>query len=641
MRPNLLLPAVALASAFLVRGTHARPRVTPENGRAVVLENQHIRAVIDPDRGGAIVSFVHKATGRDVIARERKYVGLFLDHFWGQTWPGELLEVPYEIQILDRSAKVRVSRTVTGDWKGTQQKIIKGIRIEKTYELRADVAALFCHIVVKNPQPSGRLPAYWPQHVFFIGGDYDAQADRFYRPSTRGVRMSHRDTKREHFLRDPVAGWSAAVDTRKGDGIAFLMDYNYLDMLYNCGGNSTLEWMYDKIPVPAGRQWETGIVVVPTTGITEFAHASHSVIAGLAVQREPDAVVLKHQIRATTRPLADVSLTARVVDTVDQRHSEGETIRVGGLTTETASVSQRIGTDSKDPLAIHVRIVGRSGAERIEERYFVFFAGSYGYGDNVQQDMMTPVYQIPRPEKKQVLMRPAGIVRTRRERPRAFVLRGLNADVFRIDEALRELGCETDDKDECRSGFYSIGQAGPRTSDFPFDYDGLMSYDLVIIANANIQCLSRLGLEMLRDYVTHGGGLLFLGGKAAYGAGGVGDSPISDLLPIQLAGSQFDIGRLANGRIRPGVPHPITAGLRLDGAALDCTHVHRTTPANSGQVILWAHESPLLLVGQAKQGRMACLMGTPYRGGKQAATVFDAPLWQKLLTRVLQWLSQR
>lgn len=623
------------------RSGAASARLETPGQPAIVMENAVLRLVVDPSRGGAVVSYVAKATGREVVPSGRKGMGLFTDHFWGQTWPGELFDAPYESALLATGpdlASVKVWRTVQGNWGGSQ-KMLAGLVIEKTYTLRGDDPALTCHVVVRNPTSSTRLQAYWAQHIFWPGGDYDAATDRYFRPSTRGVvpTANTANNTRDEYIRDPLAGWSAALDTVKGEGLLFLMDYNDLDMLYNCGGNVTLEWMVDKIPVPAGRTWESDIVLLPLAGLTSVAHASTNIVAAVAVTRQSGAVTLTHTLRATAAAIEGLTLTTRVIGAGDHREVRLPALEIGGVTTAPRSVEQTAAGVSEDPLAVRVTAAGRIDGRPFLEEYFYFHVGGYGYGANVQQDLSTPLYKIARPDKRQELMRPETITRVWLPKPQGFVLRGLHSEAFQLDAAFARLGAET------RSGSFSINTEGPRTSDFPFDYDALMQQDAVVVANASLECLGRLGQMILRDYLTHGGSLLLLGGKSAFGNGGLAGSGLEDLLPVEPADSRFDIRRLKALRLAAAQPHPAVAG--LDWAALPAAdyYLHAVKVRPSGRVLLAAGEEPFLVVGELPGGgRVACLLAAPYGGeGPLPAGAFAAPEWPLFMRNLLAWLTSR
>lgn len=619
----------------------AEVKVIPEtNTKAIVIENETIKMVIDPERGGAVVSFVHKKTKTDIVPRDKKYMGLFLDHMWGQVWPGELLEVPYEIQLVKSGpveAIIKLSRRMKGDWQGTQN-IFQGLVIEKTYSVYSGIDAVFCHIAVKNPMDEAKLSVYWLQNVFFIGGSYDEITDVFYRPSCRGIRESFPGCREKDFLTDPYFGWSAAIDKTKAEGIVFLMDYNYLDMLYNCNGNFTLEWMYDKIPVPAGKSWETDIILVPTKGIKTPVYAGKSFMAGLEIKREVDILSMNHQFRATLEPVQEFKISVEVLGAIDSKKTMTSVIKVGSLTTEPKTVVQSIKVNSTDPLVVFVTAEGKIKGEKFKETYFNFFAGNYGYGDNIQQDMITPVYKAGKPEKHQQLMKPDEIVRRYDGKLHIFILEGLHSQNYRIEEAIKSRPSVKEQK--INYGRYSIGHEGPRVSDFPFDYNILMLQDLIIIGNVNIQCLGKLGLEMLKDYITHGGSLLFLGGKSSYGNGGIIGSGLENLLPVEVSTNLFDIEKNIKSELVLAQPDFLTKDLNLKTKP-HCPYLHQINVKEGAKVLIKTTDNkPFFVVNEvAGGGRIACVLGAPYGVSTEDSPIFyNWEEWSKLLGNIIAWL---
>jgi uncharacterized membrane protein len=612
-----------------------------DGGDGIVLSNAMVRLVIDPQHGGRVSSYLAAATGREIVPPGRKGVGLFTDHLWGQTWPGELFDAPYEAAIVRSgpdAAAVKVWRTVRGDW-GGKQKMLEGLVIEKTYTLRANDPALLCRVAVRNPTAETRLPAYWSQHIFWTGGDYDARGDVLFRPSARGTIATSQtgQNTRDDFVRDPLAGWSAALDTAKAEGVVFLMDYNDLEMLYDCGGNSTLEWMYDKIPVPPGRAWETDIRLLPVSGARTVAHASTNLIAGVTLVREGAVAHLTHTLRAVSSEISGLTLATRIVGAGDRRETPLPPLAVGAVTGVPRPVTQDASGLSSDPLCVLVTASGRRGDQPFEESYFYFHAGGYGYGANVQQDLTTPLYTVPRPAKRQALMRPETIARERLARPQVFVMRGLHSETFGIEPALAAWGADV------RHGEYSINTEGPRITDFPFDYSALMQQDAIVVANASIESLGNLGLQIFRDYLTHGGNLLLLGGKASYGGGGIAGSGLEDLLPVRVSEAKFDIGRIEPAAIRAAKqPHPAIAG--LDWAALPAAYyLHVVEPKPGASVLLTAGGRPFLVVGDLPGGgRVACLLAAPYGGtAEQPPGALAAPGWPEFMRNLLAWLGGR
>ena len=79
--------------------------------------------------------------------------------------------------------------------------------------------------------------------------------NRYFRPSSRGVNEAGWDRKTgsmtgDDYVKTPYEGWTAALNTETGEGIVWLMDYNWLKWLYNCPSCWTTEWVYDYAVIP-------------------------------------------------------------------------------------------------------------------------------------------------------------------------------------------------------------------------------------------------------------------------------------------------------------------------------------------------------------------------------------------------------
>ncbi|MFA6293750.1 MAG: hypothetical protein WC637_18325, partial [Victivallales bacterium] len=170
---------------------------TRDGVEMIKLENYRVSLAITPARGGAVTEYSDKQAPGNIIL-PNKYWGLFMDHFQEQPWPGELLEKPYEFKIISQTpeeAKVKVwtkSVGITGSEK-TANKKISGILLEKTYTLKADSPALSCEVKLSTPQDESKTCAYWIQHVYRAGKEFDASFDRTFRPTARGVRSNGKD----------------------------------------------------------------------------------------------------------------------------------------------------------------------------------------------------------------------------------------------------------------------------------------------------------------------------------------------------------------------------------------------------------------------------------------------------------------
>jgi len=186
------------------------------------------------------------------------------------------------------------------------------------------------------------------------------------------------------------------------------------------------------------------------------------------------------------------------------------------------------------------------------------------------------------------------------------------------DKFLR-LGVE--DSTELQAGF-------PRTREELFRYRGL------ILGSVEASFFTHDQLQMLADFVSvRGGGLLALGGRHAFGAGGWTETPLADVLPVVVEPvATSDTGRFfAEVKVEPvptSLEHPV---LQL-----------RSTPEASAA--RWDSLPALSLVNpvrEAKPGASVLLTGTgpggPYivlaaqrygRGRAIALTPQDSWIWQ-------------
>ena len=70
-----------------------------EDAMQVSVENDWVRIVIDPGKGGRISSYFWKASGSEWAAGEGS--GLLMDHVTQQKWPGELMGRLYSYEIVE------------------------------------------------------------------------------------------------------------------------------------------------------------------------------------------------------------------------------------------------------------------------------------------------------------------------------------------------------------------------------------------------------------------------------------------------------------------------------------------------------------------------------------------------------------
>ena len=86
------------------------------------------------------------------------------------------------------------------------------------------------------------------------------------------------------------------------------------------------------------------------------------------------------------------------------------------------------------------------------------------------------------------------------------------------------------------------------TSGYPQRLEDLFAYDALVLANVESGQLTKAELDATRDFVARrGGGLLVLGARS-FGTPGLLDTPVEDVLPLQLSSRADDVLRASSSR---------------------------------------------------------------------------------------------
>ena len=632
----------ALVALFLIGAGAARAEVAlrpaTEDGHPVlVMENETWRLTVWPDRGGRVGHAVHKPTGNDWVYPQG---GLFLDHVTQQVWPGELLDVPYEYEIRapgPEQATVRLWRTIKGDGNAA----IAGVVFEKELTLKQGDPRLHAVLRLRNPADAPRSPVPWSQHCFFVGGS--KENDHYFRPATTGVleawaNFTTTETKRSgtEFVREPVAGWTAVTDSVTGEGAAFLMRYNDLFWLYNCIGSMTVEWWYDPIPLPPGASWETEVTVIPFVGLKSVAYADERVVASLEPNyRDGRLSVSLDALAASSETVKQVSGELTLVSYPEGKTLKTESIALGDVGQEAAARQLDLGPLAKtQAVVVRVRLQGE-GCTASFERHFDPLAA-----EKAQFGQVSATYRVPKPKKeKQFALDPAARVQVNLP-PRVLICEGLHTNYWRLDQALKSLGA-----DPPQIAHHTIFVYGDQLDYMPASPAELLQYDLIVLSNIPAEALTDVGQAFLKLYVERGGGLLVLGGSAAYGAGSYGETDLGALLPVMTDG-RFDRVSLGEGAALAPVGKlggELFWGWPSGPEAPRALWLHKTAGVRpEGEVVLRAGRWPAVVVGPYGQGHVAAVLLTPWGDPPAGTTGFwQWAEWPRWLGRLMDWLRPR
>lgn len=174
----------------------------------------------------------------------------------------------------------------------------------------------------------------------------------------------------------------------------------------------------------------------------------------------------------------------------------------------------------------------------------------------------------------------------------------------------------------------------------PSDEATLNQFDVFIIGDLDSSFLSSSQQEAIVNRVKSGGGLIMLGGYHSLGPGGYGNTPIGQILPVELG--DREIGQITDPFLPELTPdgrqHPIFANIArffptsgtaaadqqlppLDG----CTRVGQARPAATVLAIcpVTAERTAVLAVMPVERGRTAVFTGDTTRKWQQVPRVLD------------------
>jgi len=603
----------------------------PQGKAELVLKNNLMRLEIDPQRGARVDSFKFKPWGKIEIIQAKRSQGLFVDHFWQESWPGQFWTADYHYRIISRSpGEVSVAFSYLSRNKGVPG--VAGILLKKTITLKDNSRVVKVKVSLTNTTPEGKYVGYWLQNIGWLGGN--KQGDDYFRPSLRGISKISSDNPSPAnggFVRAPQAGWTAAIDQRTETGLVFLMDYNYLWFLYNCAPASTVEWQYDAVAIPPGKTWQTEISLLPISGMASLSFASKNVLAGIGLKENKlkNTLEITGTFMAAEERIGSLEIKTGIESLLSHKTETAvrpQQLRNLGFEPQKVSFSLPYDTQKGEPLAVKISLQGTTlGGKTFKEHFELWYPGSFGKNRNPTNGF--PFYKIPSPAKQKVLLKPKKIVRTYKKHPQVLFLQGLLSDIYKLKTAIKKISPDS----RIKGGYAYNGVFGPHLDYFPYDYKTLMSYDLIIVGDISAATIGETGLEMLKDYVRYGGNLLVLGGPFAYGDGGYRGTAMDKILPVRSQGP-FDI-RPVTGvmKLRPDQQIIKAGPLKV----LKVEYLHRVKVKPGSKVLLSYGGYPFLVAGTYGTGKVICLTGTPL--GK--TDFYNTREWGKVLADIFNYLG--
>ncbi len=625
----------------------------------IKMENYRVSLAITPARGGAVTEYSDKLAPGNIVL-PTKYWGLFMDHFQEQNWPGELLETPYQFEIVSQTpeeAKVKVFFKSTGVWgaEKTANRKISNILIEKTFTLKANSPALSCEVKLTAPEDESKTCAYWIQHVFRAGNEFDPAGDRTFRPTSRGVRSNAQQGNglygAEDFISDFTAPWTALLDVKEKRGIVSITEYDDVNRLYACGGNSTSEIMFNTCYIPKGNSKAYLCRLYPVAGFEKLTHADDNFLASMSISTDNKGAGTAEF--AAARSGAAVASLSFAVSAVSAADPSAKPVDCGNVSfADVADIPKTAKLEFKnlpgDPVVIRVVATGKTAdGKDFSASFEDFHSGAYQWGDNIMTDMRSPLYSAARRPQALNLSKPKDMKLTPDHLGGGKILffQGLLDEEYKVADAVHLAGGKYHGKSLTLSQYRWGGTFFGSLTDFPYDYEELLRHSCIILGGASASAFKPIGIEMLHDYLTAGGGMIVLGGHGAYGRSHLKGTKLGDAFPVEFDNKPCSMNGPAIRKITHVEKLPpfasVAASLSKDIA---CCWVHPTAIKEGAMPILNADGKPVMAAWEygSNKARIICITAAPMGDMKEGQLPFwRDPNWYLLLRDCIWWVQKQ
>ena len=259
------------------------------------LENDYLRAVFEPSRGGTCRSLVVKATGFDYAGERHPNARLFTDRF---RVGGRSYDRSYSAEVVANGpGEVSLRLTLIGP------KDFPFMVISKTFRLMSDSSALHCEYSYRN-LPESMAPQVvepWFRNGLAAFGR-DGQC--YVRPTPHGA-QSIGPAGGDTYLTDAVDGWFAVAD---GSSPALVCEFDFphlAQQYFWLGGtdNTTAEWSFVPVEIAQGESFDTSLDFYPTPGVAMPDGAQNGICAAF---RDGAGGTIEAVVSSTRRILVDL-----------------------------------------------------------------------------------------------------------------------------------------------------------------------------------------------------------------------------------------------------------------------------------------------------------------------------------------------
>ena len=622
-----------------------------EDGDLVILmETDWMSMRLMPAIGSTVIRFVFRPTQNDIVdvvqpKNLKAGGGLLQDNVWEQDWRfQELRGKWYDYQITQRGPDVVqvVFETQLEGWigeadSGIISNLLKDLKIRRTVTLQRDTPYFLFEVDFINDGRFAKLPLYWCHNSSWID---ITSVDHVLRPSVLGV--NELPGTGWEYVYNFNKGWSARVSPTRKEGLVYLMDYDYISFLYNCG-TLTTEWVYDNLLILRNRPVKTRIYTIPTMGLERVDHATEYFIVHVKPRREEGELRIEYRMTASYQKARRITFVPELVYNLlgaERKKATLKSVQFEDLGIEPVARETKFAGHSTDPVIIRTTAFIELPDGRQEERTFeCFHVGGYSLGKNVRQDMKTPVAKLERKRQNPFVPVPSEKVAIDRKDFKVFGLIGANSRLLKIEEAIRSIpGAKLEVG-------YHPGFLVDRTglTDFPYDYDRLFQYRALVFNNSVFDTARFVGMSILANYLDRGGGLVFGGGDNVFGLTKCDSQhPVYRYLPI----AKSKIRKQTVPLNSPVKEHPIFRGVDLSNLPYQY-YVQEVTfkdeLPSEPKVLLKVGDQPLVIeYGVGKGLRVMLVVAMPYGDPTEnpgKPHICDWPEWPKLYANVVRYAT--
>ncbi len=644
--------------AILLGVTHAAERqgafieeIEDEDGDLViVMETDWISMRLMPAIGSTVVRFVFRPTQNEILdltqpKNLKSGGGLLQDNVWEQDWRfQELRGKWYDYEITKRGPEEVqvVFQTQLDGWlesatSGLKSKLLENLVIRRTVTLRQGTPYFLFDVELINPDENAKLPLYWAHNSSRVN---TTLPDHVMRPSAVGINTIPSNIGAD-YIYDFNHGWSARMAPERREGLVYLMDYDYLAFLYNCGVGTT-EWVYDNLLVLNDRPVKTRIYVLPTMGLEKVDHATEYFITQLKPIRDKDHLRLQYRTVSSYKEARRVTFVAELETNLLDPEPTRLTlpaIEFTELGIEPATREVSYDGQSTDPLKIRTTaFIDLADGTQVQQVFEYFHVGDYSLGRNVGKDLKTPVAALERRPQEPYIPTPQANLEVNRTDFNIFAVLGNNTRVLNIEEALRGIP-----KVNLQAGYHP-GFTVPRTglTDFPYDYDRLFNYRVIVMNNSIFDAARLVGLSILDNYLQRGGGLVYGGGENVFNMTPTNRShPIYDFIPIESGDPIVkEVGQLNS----PASEHPIFTGIDMSNLPWQYYVQKVTFKADlpvQPKVLLKVGDEPFVIEYCPVEGQRTLLvLAVPFGVAEEhpgKVPVYAWPEWEKLYANIVRY----